>query len=402
MTLAADLPSSSTSTYTPPHRGALSAALLLLAAGSLTLAVSVSFRQSALFLIGSGAGFALYHAAFGFTSAWRELIAHRRGGGLRAQMLMLAATTVVFVPLLARGSVFGHPVTGLVAPVGVPVIAGAFLFGIGMQLGGGCASGTLYSAGGGSTRMFVTLTAFVVGSVLGIRYAGVWSQTPSMRPVTLIGEFGAVPALAVSLAAFATIAAVSIAVERRWRLTTAKAGAPRTSAGTRVHPLRGPWTLAAGALALAGVNIATLLVAGRPWGVTSAFALWGSKLLMLTGVDVASWPYWQGARAADLHASVLRDVTSMMDVGIMIGALAAAALAGRFSPVWRVPARPLLAAVVGGVLLGYGARIGFGCNIGAYLGGVASTSLHGWLWVASALAGNVIGTRLRPRFELPV
>jgi len=137
--------------------------------------------------------------------------------------------------------------------------------------------------------------------------------------------------------------------------------------------------------------------------VTSAFALWGSKMLMATGVDVASWTYWQTVpRAAELQASVLRDVTSVMDVGIMLGALAAAALAGRFKPVWRVPARSLAGAIVGGLMLGYGARIAFGCNIGAYFSGVASTSLHGWVWLVAAFTGNIVGTRLRPRFGLAV
>ena len=47
------------------------------------------------------------------------------------------------------------------SPVGVSVVVGAFLFGVGMQLGGGCASGTLYTAGGGNTRMLITLIAFM-------------------------------------------------------------------------------------------------------------------------------------------------------------------------------------------------------------------------------------------------
>jgi hypothetical protein len=159
----------------------------------------------------------------------------------------------------------------------------------------------------------------------------------------------------------------------------------------------------AGALGLAAVNISTLLLAGRPWGVTSAFALWGSKFLMALGVDVGSWPYWQtAANAAALRSSVVGDVTSVMDIGIMLGALAAAALAGRFAPVRRVPGRSLAAAIIGGVLLGYGARIAFGCNIGAFFSGVASTSLHGWLWLAAAFTGNILGTRLRPRFGLAV
>jgi hypothetical protein len=167
--------------------------------------------------------------------------------------------------------------------------------------------------------------------------------------------------------------------------------------------LRGPWPLVAGAIGLAVVNIATLLLAGRPWGVTSAFALWGSKMLAAGGVGVSSWPYWQSAgRAADLHASVLHDVTSVMDVGIMAGALAASGLAGRFAPEWRVPARSLLAALVGGLMLGYGSRIAYGCNIGAYFSGIASSSLHGWLWLVAAFAGNIVGTRFRPWFGLRV
>jgi uncharacterized membrane protein YedE/YeeE len=118
---------------------------------------------------------------------------------------------------------------------------------------------------------------------------------------------------------------------------------------------------------------------------------------------VASWPYWQSAaRAAELHGSVLEDVTSVMDFGILLGALAAAGLAGRFAPSWRVPLRSLVAAVGGGLMLGYGARIAYGCNIGAYFSGIASSSVHGWVWFASAFAGNMLGTRLRPWFGLRV
>ena len=95
-------------------------------------------------------------------------------------------------------------------------------------------------------------------------------------------------------------------------------------------------------------------------------------------------------------------MTSVMNVGIVLGALAAAGLAGRYQPVWRLPLRSVAAAVIGGLLLGYGARLAFGCNIGAYFSGIASGSLHGWVWFAAALAGNVIGTRLRPLFDLAV
>ena len=71
-------------------------------------------------------------------------------------------------------------------------------------------------------------------------------------------------------------------------------------------------------------------------------------------------------------------------------------------PAWRVPLKSLAAAVVGGLMLGYGARIAYGCNIGAYFSGIASSSVHGWVWFAAAFVGNVLGTRLRPYFGLRV
>jgi uncharacterized membrane protein YedE/YeeE len=58
----------------------------------------------------------------------------------------------------------------------------------------------------------------------------------------------------------------------------------------------------------------------------------------------------------------------------------------------------IVAAVIGGLMLGYGARLAFGCNIGAYFSGIASGSLHGWVWLVAAFAGNMVGVKLRPFF----
>ena len=47
-----------------------------------------------------------------------------------------------------------------------------------------------------------------------------------------------------------------------------------------------------GAVALVVLNFATLALSGKPWGVTSAFALWGEKTASVVGIDTASWAYW--------------------------------------------------------------------------------------------------------------
>ena len=380
-----------------PGPAAVTAVLIVLAAWYLSTAIS--WRQAALFIVGAGAGVVLYHAAFGFTSAWRVFIADRRGAGLRAQMLMLAITCAVFFPLLASGTFMGQPLRGSISPIGVGVAAGAFIFGIGMQLGGGCASGTLFSVGGGSTRMLITLFFFIIGSVIGTAHMGWWTAQPAFAATSIVTKLGAWPALAASLALFGAIAWVTMFAERRRHGQLIDDLPPPR--GPRW--LSGPWPLVAGAIGLAVVNIATLMIGGRPWGVTSAFALWGAKWFQALGIDVASWPYWTTpAQAAALKSSVLMDVTSVMDFGIILGALLAAILAGRFAPAWGIPARSLAAAVIGGLLLGYGARIAYGCNIGAYFSGIASGSVHGWLWLVAAFIGNIAGTSLRPVFDLKV
>ena len=167
-----------------------------------------------------------------------------------------------------------------------------------------------------------------------------------------------------------------------------------------VSLLQGPWPLIWGGVALVVLNFATLALAGRPWGITSAFALWGAKALDAMGGDVATWAYW--SKQAALGAPLRQDVTTVMDIGLMLGALAAASAAGKFAPVWKVPARSLAGAVIGGLLLGYGARLAFGCNIGAYFSGILSGSLHAWLWLPAAFAGSALGVRLRPLFGLAV
>ena len=169
---------------------AVTFALALVAVGALALADYYTWRQGALFLLGAALGVVLYHALFGFTSAWRVFISNGRGAGLRAQMVMLAVAVLLFFPVLAQGSLFGQPVHGEYGAVGVSVLVGAFLFGLGMQLGGGCASGTLYTAGGGNTRMLVTLIFFIAGSALVAWHLPWWSAQPNVGQISLISAWG--------------------------------------------------------------------------------------------------------------------------------------------------------------------------------------------------------------------
>ncbi|MDY6490377.1 YeeE/YedE family protein [Acinetobacter faecalis] len=372
-------------------------AFILLILGTLGTYQVVSTNQALLFLIGGALGMTLYHASFGFTSSWRVFIKERRGRGLRAQMIMLSLAVLLFFPALGAGELFGNPVKGNVSPVSMSVMIGAFIFGIGMQLGGGCASGTLYTVGGGSARMIVTLVFFCLGSLIATSHIDWWFNLPHLAPISLVSSLGVAPALFINFVLFALIAAITVFAEKKRHGSLEIE--PRSEYQGWKRFIRGPWPLIWGGIILTLLNFATLALAGRPWGVTSALAVWAAKSASFVGVDVASWAYWQQpGNAKALAESLWFDNTSMMNFGIMIGALFAASLAGKFAPNFNIPKRSLVAAIVGGLLLGYGARLAYGCNIGAYFSGIASGSLHGWLWLVFAFIGNSVGVKLRPIF----
>lgn len=376
----------------PIQRGTILASIaaaLLLTVLAFTLG---SARLAMASAIGLFAGLALYHASFGFTAAWRHFIIDGRGAGLRAQFLLILLTSAIAFPLLQQGSFFGRPVYGAVAPFGYSAALGAFLFGIGMQFGGSCASGTLFTAGGGNTRMLATLTGFIAGSVIATAHMPFWWSLPALPRASLVESLGALGAFAVTALVLGAIGLYSIRRER------AKHGALETRPRHN-HLLTGPWSKHWGAIAIAAVSIATLLTLSRPWGITSAFALWGAKIASALGWNVETWSYW--SRSGDvLERSIFSDATSVMNIAIMIGAFAAASLASRFAPNFKVPLRELVLALAGGLMMGYGARLAYGCNIGAYLGGIISGSLHGWGWLIFGFAGSLAGLRARTTVRL--
>jgi uncharacterized protein len=381
----------------PQARVVIVGLLAALALGGLVF-LEAGGLLATLFGVGLALGFVLFHSRFGFTSAWRQLAAVRQGAGLRAHMLMLGVAATLFAPILAVGVSYGgaEPAASL-APIGIGVLFGAFLFGVGMQIGGSCASGTLFAVGSGQTAIVLTLAGFIGGSVLGAHQFTFWEKLPAAEPVSLADTgAGYLGAWLITLAVIGMVVALTYGVQRRRQVPPLDR--PPAARGV-ARALRGSWPLWVGALLLAGLNALTLYLSGKAWGITSAFALWGSKLLDAVGVDVRSWDYWQD-NAASYEQGVLGNVTSVMDLGIVLGALVASAAAGAWTLHRRVPGRLALGAVVGGLMMGYGARIAYGCNIGAYFGGIASFSLHGWLWGVLALVGTFVGLRLRPLFGL--
>lgn len=359
--------------------------LVLLAILMWIVGIEYGWRRGTLVILGGLLGVTLYYSSFGFTAAWRLFVFERRGAGVRAQLLMLALAVILFFPLLAAGQVFDQPLRGHVAPVGVSVVVGAFLFGVGMQLGGGCGSGTLFSVGGGQARTLLTLLSFITGATVVTFHLPWWTTLPNLGPISLIDQIGWLGGLTISLCLFATLYFLVGRFSTREPDSLAGGETPR-------HLIRGPWPLLWGAIALAVLNAAILVLSGRPWGITGAFSLWGGHALHAAGIPLESYVYWA---EHDFGQSLLSHVPTTTNLGIILGAAAATGLMGKFSPTLRLSSRGAVTAVLGGLMMGYGARLAFGCNIGALFGGISSGSLHGWLWLVCGFAGSILGVHVR-------
>jgi uncharacterized membrane protein YedE/YeeE len=328
---------------------------------------------AALLLLGVGMalGAVLLLSGFGFTAQFRAALARGDLSGVRAQVLLLGLSTLT----VASGIVMLPEAWPLQAPIGVAFVLGALLFGAAMQLANGCASGALFALGGGSPRMALVLAGFIFGGFVGSLHLPAWEALPRLPPVLLLELMRPGDALLLQVS---ICAAVVFALKRH------------------AMPPRLVW----GAIGLALLNLAVLAITGLPWSVTWAFALWGARLAVALG-----WPaegtFWGAPEMAEAMTMPLwQDPTTVTDIGVILGAFATARITGHAAPA-RLPGwRPWLAAALGGIAMGYGARLSYGCNIGAFISGAASTSLHGWLWGPIALAGSWFGMRLRPAFGL--
>jgi len=354
--------------------------LLLISCLGLVLAglAGLDTGLTGLALVGLGLflGMAFMGFQYGFASGWRRFLETGDASSLSLHFLLSAVCALMFIPVSAAG--LGP--SGSLAPVSVSLFIGAFMFGTGMQLANGCGSGVLFSFGGGSGRMIVALPFFVIGSVLGSIILPPVLALGSLGQIEIGGGLSGTGKLAVNLLLLLGAAGFFgwLSARRGFRINR---------------------TMLVATVLIGLLCWGVFWVSNHPWGVTFGFTLWGAKIASAAGLPIEEFAFWTwpGPKRALAH-SVFSDTSSLMNFAMIIGAGLTAALTGAFAKLAWPNARQLQAAALGGVLMGIGARLSFGCNIGAFLAGTASGSLHGWIWFALALAGSVLGIRLRAKF----
>lgn len=359
------------------------------------LAISLFLAETniALFLVGALLGASLNYFQFGFRTCSHQLLTQGRTLGIRAVLWMLALSTVLFFGLLTLGSINGQTMVGFVQPLSLSVVAGAFMFGIGMQLANGCTSGTFNKLGQLQPLSLSSFIFLLIGGTLAAYHIEFWRSVPALAPVSVLEQFGLISGLIIQLGLIALLYWLAIIKEKNHFTEVSQLTHTRFWKIKDWHP----W-LKAG-LFLASLNALLLLLSGQPWSIANVFPYWGLKVS--DGLNLPlDWQFWSYgiSHANRLDSTILQDTVSLTTLGLIFGALLVTLLAKNTQQeATQFTLKPHLFAVVGGFIMGYGSVIAFGCNIGAFFSGIGSGSLHGWLWAIAALAGNSAGIYLKNR-----
>jgi len=191
--------------------GYLIAGLAVVAAVGIFLA-QTKVLLSIIWFLGIGLGVVLQKSRFCFTASLRDPVLTGSTSLTRATLIAFIIATIGFAILQFTTLLKGGPITGYVSPVGLHTAIGALLFGIGMVISGGCASGTLMRMGEGFTMQWISIITFIIGSCLGAMHFGWWTENffkaaPKIYIPEILGWGGAFfgqLALLVALYVFAT------------------------------------------------------------------------------------------------------------------------------------------------------------------------------------------------------
>ncbi len=345
---------------------------------------------------GVALGVVFERGRFCFFCILREFFEERNSTGIYAILAALAVGGIGYV--LVAGAFLPDPSRGRlppgahIGPISPVLVAGGVAFGLGMCLAGGCISGLLYRVGEGYSRAPIGLLGVLLGFGLGFYswntlYLTFIAQAPVWWLPAWLGYGGA---LTLHLAVLAGVAVGLLPLLPHLPARTAQpislSSIGHALFGTRWNPLPTG--------ALVGVIGAVAYFRVEPLGVTAQLGSISRTVLhdagalpaRLYGLDTLAGCATQVVQAITTNGWLIG--------GLVAGSFAAALLANRFQ-ISRITPRNSGSALLGGILMGWGAMVSLGCTVGVLLSGISVFALSGWVFTLAMLAGVWLGLRLR-------
>ena len=329
-------------------------------------------------IVGVIFGFVLQRGRFCMNSAFRDIIVMKEYMLLKAVVLAIVVQMIGFHLMATMEIIQLNPKPFFWGAM----IFGGFIFGVGMVLAAGCASGTTYRVGEGMMGSFVALLGLMIGTVITKVGALAWLDSDlksgTFKAITT-ADFGVDPgpllkegSTSLTLAnvfgldpwIFVTIIAVVILAVLIWK----RGGEETKVEGTLYEKIfkRGwNWWVTGIAVGIVGM-IAFLAFKNYALGISGGWLAFLNTLIS-GDPDKLNW-------------------FTFLVIGVVVGAAIAAVIAGEFK--LRAPdAKRLLQQFIGGLIMGVGAIIGTACNIGHILSGIPQLSLGSILGGAFIILG---------------
>jgi hypothetical protein len=355
-------------------------------------------REAAFSWIAGGVfGWVLQRTRFCFLCNLRDFLERREPAGALAILLALAVGLIGYHVVTGAWIVdafAGHlPPKAHIAPVGWNLVLGGLAFGAGMGVSGSCISAHLYRLGEGSFVCLFALIGGILGFLVGfLTWNPIYLALVSGQPVIwLPATFGFGGSLLLQLGVLGLLF---------WAVSKLARHAPApTDAGESMvrKVLFKRWPAWVGGLII-GLLAAAVLLRTEPLGVTSeltrAARFLGNHFSLLPermeGLDTIRG-------CASRPAEGLFSRGFLFISALVLGSLGSALMSNEFE--WERPSfSGAFLALAGGLLLGWGAMVSFGCTIGTLLSGIHASSLSGWLFGVAVVGGILLGLPVRRRF----
>jgi len=352
-------------------------------------------------LIGAALGLAFERGRFCFFCLFREAFEERKTRQLNSIVTAIAVGAIGYALLFSlylpnpKGE--GLPPAAHISPVSLPLVAGAFAFGIGMVLSGACISGHLYRIGQGYLRAVPALLGSLIGFGLGFfTWNTLYLEQVSESPVLWLPRwFGYSGSLLIVLFVAIVVAALLVKWDRSPDDTTHPSGAHKLSSLRDVYELVlvRRWSPVATGAIVGGIGIAAYLRT-TPLGVTSQLSTLSRSYLdaqnalpeVLHGIDMM--------RGCVALVTTAITNNGWLVIGFVAASLAAAVGGGRFK-MQKPTIGNSVTALVGGVLLGWGSLTALGCTVGVLLSGTQAFAVSGIVFLVVVAFAVWVGTKLR-------
>ncbi len=382
--------------------------------------------------LGTALGFVLARGAYGFAGAFRKPIAKKDYALSKSVVIFLAITTTlvaVVASLESANGIISDEYLGVIATNGESTtmsfmfIIGGLLFGMGMIMAGGCASGTLQDVGVGAVGAFLALFGWMFGVFVGFIFKAPMEATwmGESANFNLFTELGIVGGLLVNLIIIGLIYIFLMYMENKFgdkeanqtalqlELENEKNYAAEQVSFISNKPMnrmyfnvfQKKWTLLTTAILLSVIGIFSLTTISG-WGISSTYGYWGAWILDGFGADVTSISL-TGDASQDIVAGGLELETfnggfwnhdgSMYNISILIGATMAISLAGKFNLDYKMKLRNIGIFILGGFIMGFGTRLSGGCNIGALVDPIVVGEISGYAYGVLLTIGAWLGLK---------